>query len=538
MNRREFLAGVSSAATGLMLSSVVRANDIFFSDLQEDSQGNKFAEGFVFSDRNGTGKKEGNPGVANVCVSNGREVTRTDSKGQWRLPVTTDCVIFVIKPTGWMNETDADGLPTSYYVHRPKGSPSEFKYAGSKPTGEIPRSIDFALKRQKEDSRFRMVLFGDPQPRNQREIDYMAHDLIEEVIIDARNVDAKFGLSLGDEMFNDLSLYGSLNRTIGRIGLPWYNTVGNHDLNFDAQNHETSTESYVTAYGPTYFAFEYANVHFMVLNNVLWHGAAANGKPGGFHGEISAVQLEFIKNYLKFVPKDRLLVLAMHIPLHEMRDPSHLYRLIEDREHTFSMSAHTHVQGHYFVGEAQGWKGKKPHHHLNHATVCGSWWGGNPDERGIPHATMTDGTPNGYSIVEFDKTNYKVTFRAASRPFGDQMSIWLPEMLPSAQTDSELLVNVFAGSEKSLVEYRVGSGEWNKMTQITREDPNYMRLKELEVGVVPPKGYYKLQPATKCRHIWTAKLPIGLSVGTHAVEIRTVDMFRQEYHASRIVRIV
>ena len=46
------------------------------------------ARGMVFEDRSGTGKRrEGDPGIAGVLVSNGRDVTATDADGRWTLPV-------------------------------------------------------------------------------------------------------------------------------------------------------------------------------------------------------------------------------------------------------------------------------------------------------------------------------------------------------------------------------------------------------------------------------------------------------------------
>ena len=41
---------------------------------------------------------------------------------------------------------------------------------------------------------------------------------------------------------------------------------------------------------------------------------------------------------------------------------------------------------------------------------------GAPDERGIPHTTMRDGAPNGYSIFTFDGHKYDIEFRAAAPP--------------------------------------------------------------------------------------------------------------------------
>ena len=61
--------------------------------------------------------------------------------------------------------------------------------------------------------------------------------------------DAKFGVTLGDIMNDNLSLFSSLNRTVALIGIPWYNVIGNHDLNFEALD-EHSDETFERIYGP------------------------------------------------------------------------------------------------------------------------------------------------------------------------------------------------------------------------------------------------------------------------------------------------
>lgn len=533
MNRRNFLRGTGAVLAGLGLAPLLRANNFQLDELPRDEQGNSFAEGYVFHDRNGSGKRDaGDPGVAGVTVSNGREVVVTDKNGKWRLPVTEDTILFVIKPSGWKVPVGESNLPKYYYIHKPKGSPP-YRYAGVAPTGPLPSSIDFPLEPQKESNKFNMILFGDPQPRNQTEIDHISHDVIEQVIRDAQAVDAKFGLSLGDEMFDVLSLYDPLNQSIGTVGIPWYNTVGNHDMNYDAPDDATSTETFQRVFGPTYYAFNYGKVHFIVLDDVIWEGAAKRA----YHGEITARQLEFVKNDLATVPKDKLIMIAMHIPIGGVTNREELYRLIEDRPHTFSVSAHTHVQAHHFLEEKDGWKGSTPHHHLNHATVCGSWWSGALDERGIPHATMSDGGPNGYSIIEFDGAKYRVMFRPASRPAEEQMGIMLPEVVtPDNSGAAEVIVNVWAGSVRSTVEMRVGGGEWQKMENYTGQCPYYVKLKEIEKSPKPPTGLNLPNPSNT-RHLWRGKLPSGLRLGGHAVEIRTTDMFGQTFIDRRFIRV-
>ncbi|MBS1715917.1 MAG: calcineurin-like phosphoesterase family protein [Armatimonadetes bacterium] len=534
MNRRQFLFRAGSAAAGLSLSSFVRPRALDWTRLPVDGQGRRYAEGVVFNDKNGNGRRDGSePGIPGVCVSNGRDVVKTDASGKWRLPVDGDCVLFVIKPSGWKVPLGDSSLPRFYHVHRPDGSP-DTKYDGLLPTGALPASVDFGLTPQREGRKFKMVLFGDPQPRNQTEIDYMTHDVIEQVALDVVRSGASFGLSLGDEMFDDLSLYDSLNRVIGSVGIPWYNTVGNHDLNYDSADNVKSTETFTRVYGPTHYAFNHGPVHFIVLNDVVWHGA----KVGGYHGELTVEQLEFVKNDLAHVAKERLVVVAMHIPLTEVRNRRDLYRLLEDRPNTLSFSAHTHVQRHDFIGKEDGWNGKAPHHHLNHATVCGSWWEGAFDERGIPHATMSDGAPNGYSLVEFDDRSYKVTFRPASRPETEQMAVWIPDRIEQAKlSEAGVVVNVFAGSERSKVECRVGDGPWKDMTNFTGKCPFFLKLKESEAGPKPPNGL-KLPGASDTPHLWKTGLPAGLAKGAHRFEVRTTDMFGQTYTDYRILTVL
>ena len=97
------------------------------------------------------------------------------------------------------------------------------------------------------------------------------------------------------------------------------------------------------------------------------------------------------------------------------------------------------------------------HHHFVAPTACGSWWSGSPDESGIPHATMSDGCPNGYCFVDFDGEDYAIRFKAARRPAEHQMSIVAPEAVAADRAAAaEVLVNVFIGSPRQRVEFRLG----------------------------------------------------------------------------------
>src|SRR5690606_27884924 len=140
-------------------------------------------------------------------------------------------------------------------------------------------------------------------------------------------------------------------------------------------------------------------------------------------------------------------------PVTGMTDREQFYRLIEERPYTMSISGHTHWQAHLFLDDEDGWHGAKPHHHVINVTVSGSWWSGEPDELGIPHTTMADGAPNGYSIITFDGNSAVVDFKAARRPADYQLHVHAPEVITRGDTNQHFVyVNVFGGSERSRVE--------------------------------------------------------------------------------------
>ena len=490
-----------------------------------------FATGTVFHDVNKNGNRDtGEKGLPNVAVSNGKEIVETDEKGNWKLPASKDVIFFVIKPSGWMNPLNKHKLPQFHYIHKPKGSPVS-RHRGTPPTGPLPQSIDFPLHKQDEPDKFQAVFFGDPQPRNQTEIDYIANDIVAELI----GTDAKFGVTLGDIMFDNLSLFGSLNQTIALIGIPWYNVIGNHDLNFEAKLDRYSDETFERVYGPPYYSYDYGKVHFIVLDNVDWNHDAQRNR-ATYRGAFGKQQLAFVKADLARVPKDRLVMLMMHIPLTSTGDRKDLYRIIEKRPYTLSISGHTHWQAHQFIDRGDGWMGAKPHHHIVNVTVSGSWWKGAKDERGIPHTTMRDGAPNGYSIITFDGSKATFDFKAARFPKSYQLRIEAPIAIKS--TDSEktvVYVNVFSGSEKSTVKLRVNDGPWLNLKKTVEIDPYYARLREEEIKNKAPGP--ELSSPTSSSHLWKGPLPANLPKGAHTLHAVTRDMYGREFSVKRVLRV-
>ncbi|MDI9639983.1 calcineurin-like phosphoesterase family protein [Kamptonema cortianum] len=488
------------------------------------------ATGYVFEDTNRNGVRDrGERGITGVYVSDQDQVTKTDRQGKWTLPVkSNDVVFFVVKPRNWMTPVDQHQLPKFYYSHKPEGSPKQ-KVAGVEPTGPLPASIDFPLHRSQEPNQFEALVFGDTQTRNVKEVEYLRKDIIEPIIGKTK---ARFGMTLGDIVFDDLTVLDPIVKAVSLLEMPWYNVLGNHDINFDAADDADTDETFQRWFGPNYYSFDHGPVHFVVMDNVHWT-IPEGAERGSYIGKFGERQLAWLREDLKTVPMNRLVVFAMHIPLTSTTDRQDFYRLIESRPFSFSVSAHAHFQEHHFIGEGQGWKGKEPHHHLIHVTACGSWWQGSLDPMGIPHTQMRDGAPNGYSLFRFDGNQYSIHFRAARRPDDYQIQIHAPDEVEFAASHSiTLYANVFAGNERSKVEYRVGDSPfWKPMAMTSEPDPLYVAMHEADKTLTSPLR--PLPAPMNSPHLWKATIRTVLTPGIVPIHVRTTDMFGQTFYATK-----
>lgn len=480
--------------------------------------------GIVFNDANKNGILDsGENGINDVCVSNGKDVVLTNSKGEWQLAVGENFNVFVVKPSGYAVPLNKKFIPQHSFLKTSESSK--------------PKSINFPLTLNPENKKFKVLFFGDTQARGTKEVDYIYRDVVDELI----GSDAAFGISLGDNVADDPELMDEISQGIAQIGIPWYNTLGNHDSDSDAVTNDERDDTFERLFGPSTYAYEYGNVAFIALNNIYF-------KPSGkYYPHFTERQLEFVENYLNNVPDNKLVVLYMHAPIVACDNRESIYKIIEKREHCFSVSGHLHEQINLFLDKEMGWNGEKEHHHLINVTVCGSWWCGALDELGIPHATMNDGAPNGYSEITFDGNTYYIHFKAARKPDNYQMNIYLPnEIEESAVDTTDVLVNVFAGSERSKVEMQINkSGDWLQLESVKTIDPECLRMHELSpylketvngVALDDVFGYTMDSPSIS-RHIWKATLPANIKEGTHTVTIRTKDMYNKTWEAHRVFRV-
>ncbi|MGF1475315.1 MAG: calcineurin-like phosphoesterase C-terminal domain-containing protein [Geminicoccaceae bacterium] len=255
----------------------------------------------------------------------------------------------------------------------------------------------------------------------------------------------------GDVMGDDLGLYPRFKQIMSVADTPVYFVGGNHDLDFDAPSDQHSFDTFRREFGPPNYSFDIGDVHFVVLDNVVYPCTTetdnADGKHGfcdasdtepTYNGRVTDEQIEWLNNDLALVPEDKLVVLNMHIPLvtfmdlestkHQTSNAAEVYAAVEGRP-ALALSGHTHTIEQIREGENYaGWQqavgvGPSPFPQIVTGAPSGSWWSGDLDAAGIPMGYQRLGAPRGYLLFEFDGNQFQDTYKASGKPVDAQMSV-------------------------------------------------------------------------------------------------------------------
>jgi hypothetical protein len=492
------------------------------------------ARGSVFADEDGSGvRRPGSRGLPDVLVSNGRDVVRTDAEGRWALPVPEGDSVFVIKPAGWSTPVNAHGLPRFFHLHHPAGSAQHLRYAGLAPTGALPASIDFALRREGDADAFEAILVSDTQPENEMELGYLRDDILVGMI----GSGAAFVINHGDVVADDLSLYPRYLELLRATGLTWHHCAGNHDLNFDVASPLQGRETWKRTFGPPHYAFQHGQATFIVLDNVHYSGRGPQAPDGGrYAGRIGVAQLKFVRNLLAQVPREHLIVVSMHIPLvakqgdtapgDHTADRRALLALLSERPHTLSLSGHMHTTEHHYLGADMGFAGVEPHHHHVLTAACGSWWCGPRDRRGIPSADSVDGTPNGFHILSVEGNRYTTRFMPATGKGDAQLRI----SVVRGGTGCRIVANVFDGGPRTTVTCEIaGILGAEPMQRLDGRDPFLQQVFNRADAVRKP-----WVAPVESTHVWGADL-VHLPATARRVTVRARDEYGRAHVAYTVL---
>lgn len=481
--------------------------------------------GIVFEDTNGNGVRDASEqGIAGVRVSNGRDLVASTADGSYRIAMRLGAPVFAIKPPDRAFNRRADSLPASW-------------------SDDASRPFDIALSpRHAMRGPMQVLLFTDPQVKSEVDVGYYRRDIVEPL----RDTGARLGLTLGDLADDAPRLYPSLNAVTATLGLPWLHIAGNHDVDPGAADDATSLRAFHTSYGPDTVAWEEPGATFIGLDDIV----AMPGHRPAYIGGLRDDQFAFLEAYLPTVPKDRLLVIGVHIPFFDAAAPGapptfrpadreRLFALLRDFPHVLLLSGHTHNQQHFFHDANDGWHGARPLHEYNVGAACGAFWSGVKDAEGIPDSTMSDGTPNGYAVLTVkDRGDYALAWHNARDAADSQIGLWAPRVLRrGAYPAWGVYANVYMGFEGMRVEYRIDGGDWKPMRKVLQPDPRLLAENAKDDIAGALRGYDRSPEATPSKHLWRGSLATDLAIGEHEVEVRYIDPWRGEQRAAVAYRL-
>lgn len=345
---------------------------------------------------------EDGKGIHRVVVSDGRSVVLTNSSGEFELISGSDRdFVFISMPSGF-------GIKKL-----PNGS-ADFFHKIDKTKEE--QQVSFDLKKSgSSDENHHFLLLSDTQIQNEYEADQLLTVAAPDVqkTIKAINDPNLFGIGCGDLVFDHLELFKEYNQSVQMYDTPFFQVIGNHDMDLGVRSDAWSNQTFNSHFGPTYYSWNRGEVHYVVLDDVFYIGSR-------YIGYIDEEQLAWLEQDLAHVEKGKTVVVALHIPSYTgavtryperdsiggtVSNRDHLYKLLEGYN-AHLLSGHTHFNDNMIMGHV--------YEHC-HGTVCGAWWSG---------PICYDGTPNGYAVYEARGSELKWQYKGTGLDINEQFRVY------------------------------------------------------------------------------------------------------------------
>lgn len=396
-------------------------------------------------------------GLSGVVVTDGKYFTVTDSKGVYSLKVSKDAEhIYIVTPSGYIPACKG-GTPLFY--RDLNGSDFEFElYEFGVPGGS-----------------YRLLAVGDPQPKGDNAFYRLEHEAFADLREMGKKCRAKnlpvFSIFLGDILYDNLNLYPHIQEMMHNIQMPVWPVIGNHDHDMNVTEDLASSREYSNHFGPTYYAFNAGKDYYIVLDNILYNGIE-NYKEG-----LDSRQINWVKDYLKYVPKESHIFVAMHAPVffyrwkdYKMVMADEFIDLFKDYKVTV-ISGHTHIQYNYEINENM--------REFNIASVGGAWWVWD-----IMYSR--DGTPCGYQVFDSNHKGITNFWKSTGKPEDYQMKVYPVGTVKGHLND--ICVKVWNWDNRWKVEWYEDNEYRGDMKQYSGKDPDYHTALQMGYALNGGKG--------------------------------------------------
>ena len=475
--------------------------------------------------------------IENVVVTDGYTVVVTDAEGAYRFNRHPEASYVYYS------------LPSEYEVPLRQGHPCFYK----KLTDD--KKYDFVLRPLKGGPEKNLHLFflADPQCQNLRHV----YRFRTETAPDLRETSKKckyacYAISLGDIVYSEgprnanyLMPMIKHEMMAENLGMPIFQTIGNHDCDYEpiALNDRNSNPSvrlqrmFEATFGPINYSWNRGDVHIVSMNDIVYDDITNFKK---YHGDFTDDQVEWLRNDLKYVPKDKLIIFCVHIPVEHFRKTKNnkqVLAMLAEYPNCRIVSGHTHYMRHYHHSNGI-------HEHIL-AAASGCWWWS---------CNNGDGAPNGYAI--FDIKGNKVAddiYKSVGRDKKHQLRLYRGDAKFGGSFEQptlpfgadKLLANVWYADRDWKVEvYEDGkySGQMKLMKASPYrgdENPSLTSSKDwwaigYNVGVVGrghSKGSTRRNYCTPCHHmyIYTLKNPSA------SVKVVATDSKGRKYTCDQVI---
>ena len=438
-------------------------------------------------------------GLIDVAVTDGHTITRTTSDGTFELITdSANPLVYLTTPSGYEIERNDTGTARFYQPIAPNAE------------GEA--EAIFRLRKQPENStNHAFFVWADTQTQNTFETGLLHEQTVPDAAKTLQDLGDQevFGVGCGDIMFDDLSLYPEYERAVKLLDIPFFQVVGNHDLDMDSPTDGGSVMTFMKHFGPRYYSFDRGLVHYVVLDDVLWHSR-------GYIGYLDDAQLNWLAQDLAGVEAGRPVVVFAHIPGLSTRyqrngessasisssitNRDRLYQLLEPYQ-AHLISGHTHENEHVFEGGI--------HEHI-HAAVCGAWWSG---------PICYDGTPNGYGIYEV--RGEQITWQYKSTGYDRSYQMRVYDRGTDATAPGEIVANIWDADPEWDVYWFEDGIRKGKMSNRLGRDPMSVKM---HTGPDFPERRPWVEPVIT-NHLFYAPV----SPETREIRVVATDRFDRTY---------